>query len=150
MKEAISKSIYYSSSSSYSLIATFTYSDPYEFASIMQDLRTNLALRNFFGEKNIVYDICQNIHYTDLLMEQLDGLYIVTRRDNAIRIVKKDATSDNYGIIKIDSVISELAELSELSPKKSVFRLALYTLSYPFLLALGAGIYHGYLSFKND
>lgn len=161
MKEAIAKSIYYSSSSSYSIITTFTYNDPYEFASLMQDLKNNLALRNFFGysssgysssgcgsassEKNIVYDICQNIDYSNLLMEQLGGLYIVTRRDEAIKFVKSDSTSDNYGIIKIDTVI---AELSELVPKKT--NRVMYYLSYPLLLILGAGLYYEYLSLKND
>lgn len=140
MKAAINKAIYYSHQPiEYNLITTVLYTDLSELSTILKNLRKDLSVRNSFGNTNVVYDICSNIDFNDIAMEQLDGLLIVTRRDMAIKIIRKELLNNNFGIIKIDSVLAEIKT-------KSWFRWVLY----PVLVAVGVGMYHGYLSLKKD
>ena len=140
MKAAINKAIYYSQHPiEYNLITTIYYTDLSELSTILKNLRKDLSIRDFFTHDNVLYDICSNIDFNDISMEQLDGLLIVTRRDMAIKIIRKELVNNNFGIIKIDSVLAEIKI-------KSWFRWVLC----PVLVAVGVGMYHGYLSLKKD
>jgi len=114
MKQALKSAIYYSQENkNYNIISEYFYSNQDEFNNIINGFRSDIHIRNVFGNNNnICYEICNNISkdYHDLLIDNLDVLLIITRKDNVIKICKvnDDKDKNNIGIIKIDSVIAEL------------------------------------------
>ena len=118
MKQALKSAIYYSHDNknynkNYNIISEYFYSNQDEFNNIINGFRSDIHIRNVFGNNNnICYEICNNISqdYHDLLIDNLDVLLIITRKDNVIKICKvnDDKDKNNIGIIKIDSVIAEL------------------------------------------
>ncbi len=118
MKQALENAIYYIHGNDdtylkYHIISEFVCDNINEFKDTIESFKHDIQIRNLFGNSNnVCYDICENIaHYHNtLLLDQLDLLLIVTRKDNAIKISRTNIEkySINIGIVKIDSVLAEL------------------------------------------
>jgi len=109
MDRALTNAIYYSDTIHGKVVTEYEYSNKDDFIKIVKNLRNDIKVRNIFGTSDsICYKICDFISssYDNLLMGKIDSLLVITRRDNAIRFIRSEGT--NVGIIKIDSVISEL------------------------------------------
>jgi len=85
-------------------------------SSIVNTFENDIKIRTIFGHNDIHYKITNAIakNYDKLLLSQVDVILIVTRYDQAIKIVKKPTENDetkydmNIAVIKLDSVIAEL------------------------------------------
>jgi hypothetical protein len=108
----------------------------------VSNLKSNIQIRNLFGNQdNICYEICDCIAkcYNDLLIDQLESVFIVTRHDNAIKLSRKasgsvedkniqDKRNNNSSIIiKIDGVLAEI-NISKLhgTQYKNLYKYPLY------------------------
>jgi len=115
--------------------------------SAIDSFKHNIKIRNLFGNKdNICYKICYAISkcYDVLLVDQLDSVLIVTRKDNVIKLTKSsdkvprfnDFTDKKIGIIKIDSVIAEM-NLMQIGRKSGLISGLKYLLGVTTISCLG-------------
>jgi len=121
MNHALSKAIYYSDTESGSInqvlknnVCEYTYSNKNDFMKVIENLKKDINIRNIFGTTDsICYKICDSISssYDALLLDKIDSLLIITRKDNSTKFVRSNG--NKYGIIKIDSVLAELSTYSE-------------------------------------
>lgn len=113
MDQALLKAIYYSNTTTGRIVSTYEYSNKNDFNRIIKNLRNDINIRNIFGTSDsICYKICDFISssYDNLLLDKIDSLLVITRRDNAIKFIRSEGNNEdtNFGIIKIDSVLAEL------------------------------------------
>ena len=143
MKQALANAIYYQSDhNAGTVIVKFIYNNEIEFLDFLKDLKNNLIIRNVFGLENILYDICENIDYKELLLDQSDGLVIITRKDLIIELCNSAPSYGTHGVIKVDAVLFELLQLKTLPKRRNWYLLS--------LIVLIGGSYFGYKLSKND
>jgi len=157
MKRALEDAIYYIHGNDntylrYHIITEYVYSDYESFNNVISTLHSDIRVRNIFGKyDSLCYQICNFIpeHYDNLLIEHLDVLLIVTRKDNAIKLSRKQQKNNpNYikiGIIKIDSVVAEL-NLS-IHNSSTGYNYPLYFLGAVGLVLLGGIMYQRDIGF---
>lgn len=139
MREALQKAIYfepcYETREKLNGIY-FEYSNEEEFRSILNNLKYNIDVVSLFGKDEFLHSLLYSIgsYYKELLLDRIDIINIVSRKEYRIIICKKDVNvnmqeniggnmnlnmqNKNAAIIKIDSV---LAELNKYSSNSSVF-----------------------------
>ena len=115
MKEAIKKALYYTSDIPSYLeksIITFDYSSE-NINNLYSEYILSIDARTNFGDSNSVcYQILKNLPYcySDLLLSQLDSIFIVDKYDRSIRLrnVDLEGQIQKVAIIRLDSVKGEL------------------------------------------
>lgn len=136
MDKAINKAIYYTDILTGNVISEYQYSDRGKFSEIIKNFRNDINIRSIFGSvDNLFYHICDAILkcYDDLLLDNIDCLLIITRKDNTIRLSRTNC-SKTVGVIKIDSVLAEL-NLNQTESNKIPYFL--------FAIVTGVLIYNG-------
>lgn len=158
MNKALENAIYYIHGDThlkYNVVTELLYDGTLtNFTDVINGFRSNINIRNLFGNTdNICYKICDEIVkcYNKLLLGQLDFILIVTRQDNALKIIKAiDKTKDNcrndIGVIKIDSVISEL-NLNNLIQNNTIgwIKYPAYLIGLTGLFFVGRNMYNDYV-----
>ena len=112
--------------SNYNIITNLSYDGTEEdFKNLTDSFRSDINIKNLFKNvDNTYYQICDEIaeNYDRLLIGGLDILLLVTRNDSVISIEKNsfemEDNSNNIGIIKIDSVLSEMFLLSDIKEER--------------------------------
>lgn len=110
MNKALNQAIYYTDIIHGNIISEYSFSNKKDFIEIIKNLRNDINVRNIFGSSdNIFYQILENVSqsYDQLLLDKLDVLLIVTRKDNVIKLLHTKEIK-TVGVIKIDSVLVEL------------------------------------------
>ncbi len=134
MKKAIEKSIYYTNVSP-NYLTEIKVSNSSEFKNVMKNLNSYIDIITYFAPKeDISYQICSKISemYNSLLLDKIGYLYIINKKDLAIRIsfVSDEIEKKEIGIIRIDSVLSEYYK------EKTPF----FGYSFSFILGLMGGV----------
>jgi len=129
MDQAVIKAIYYTNALSGNVISEYQYSNKDTFCELVRGFRNDINIRNIFGSTdNICYQICDVISqsYDQLLLDNIDCLLIITRKDSTI-LLTKNRSIQKVGVIKIDSVLAELNLNQAGSSKIPYFLFAIVT-----------------------
>ena len=115
MKQAIENAIYYSGASfgmNYNSII-YEYSDKETFINIIKSLKSEIEVISIFAPKDdICYSIFNQLSYENLMLDKVDALYLVNRKDCAIKLMRTDGEEKRVAILKVDSVVSEMPKNS--------------------------------------
>lgn len=149
MDQAVIKAIYYTNVLSGNVISEYQYSNKDTFYELIKGFRNDINIRNIFGSvDNVCYQICDTISqsYDQLLLDNIDCLLIITRKDNAILLSRssnpKTSNPKRVAVIKIDSVLAELNLKQAGSSKITYFLFAAVTAGL-----IWNGIYEKVISF---
>ena len=129
MKQAIEKAIYYSGviptynldgasnqvhsfGMNYNSIV-YEYSDKESFVNIIKSLKNEIEVISVFAPKDdICYSIFNQLSYENLMLDKVDALYLVNRKDCAIKLIRTGEVEKRVAILKVDSVVSEMPKSS--------------------------------------
>ena len=117
MRKAVQKAIYYLDTElAYVPVISFDYSTQEDFRNIVKHLHENIEVVATFGEKdNFCYTVFNTVAelYPTLLLDKTTSVYIVNRKDVAIKLTRGDNNEKSrVAVIKIDSVLSEYVPTS--------------------------------------
>ena len=119
MRKAVQKAIYYLDTELVNIpVICFEYNTQEDFRNIVSHLHENIEVVVTFGEKdNFCYKVFNTIAdlFPTLLLDKTTSVYIVNRKDVAIKLTKGDVNEKSrVAVIKIDSVLSEYVPTSYL------------------------------------
>lgn len=131
MRTAIQKAVYYLDTDLVNVpVIELSYTNRQEFKNIVSKLHENIEVIATFGQKdNFCYEVFNVLPdlYNELLLEKTTSVYIVNRKDIAIKLTRIDNNEKSrVAVIKIDAVLSEYTPSSYAS-----------YLIYPTIFALG-------------
>jgi hypothetical protein len=114
MKEAITRSIYYINEHPQNPIISIEYSDKKSFNESISSLSKKIETVAAFAPKgDKVYSIFEKLAglYDDLLLDKVNSLYLINRRDVSICLYKsvknEEAKPSLIAILKIDAILAE-------------------------------------------